>query len=132
MQNHREAILQGWPTGFSPFLTADLKVNIPLAQRYECYASWLGIKFPSRSEQEDLDASASTDQGNVSYEVPAMQAVYKIEVPSGEANHTAGFAEVSQNLFLLLKLTGFKEHAGTRAHDFEFEGPRVCGCRLLE
>ena len=34
------------------------------------------------------------DQGNVSYEVTALQAVYKIDVPSGEANHTARFAEV--------------------------------------
>ena len=71
-----------------------MKVNVPLAQGYEDYASQFGIRFPSRRDQENLQASASTDQGNVSYEVPALQAVYKIDVPSGEANHTAGFAEV--------------------------------------
>jgi hypothetical protein len=69
-------------------------VNFPLARRYERYATCLGVAFLSRHSQQHLDASASTDQGNVSYEVPAIQAVYKIEVPSGEANHTAGFAEV--------------------------------------
>jgi len=79
------------------FVIVDLKVNVPLADRYECYASRLGIKFPPRKEQEDLEASASTDQGNVSYEIPAIQAVYKIDVPSGDANHTVGFAEVSPN-----------------------------------
>jgi len=39
-------------------------------------------------------ACASTDQGNVSYEIPAIQAVYKIETPSGEANHTPEFTKV--------------------------------------
>jgi metal-dependent amidase/aminoacylase/carboxypeptidase family protein len=75
-------------------LIVDLNVNVPLAGRYESYASQLGVQFPSRREQEDLAASASTDQGNVSYEIPAMQAVYKIDVPSGDANHTPGFADV--------------------------------------
>jgi metal-dependent amidase/aminoacylase/carboxypeptidase family protein len=75
-------------------LYVDLKVNAPLAVRYEALASRFGIQFPSRVEQQGLAASASTDQGNVSYEIPAMQAVYKIYVPSGEANHTQGFADV--------------------------------------
>jgi len=85
---------KGSPGEFFVFLLADLRVNVPLAQRYQGYASELGVNFPSRRNQEDIPASASTDQGNVSHEVPAIQAVYKIDVPSGEANHTAGFAEV--------------------------------------
>jgi len=91
------AYYKGSPADFSLFLLADLRVNVPLAQRYQEYASGLGVDFPSRRNQEDIPASASTDQGNVSYEVPAIQAVYKIDVPSGEANHTAGFAEVTLN-----------------------------------
>ena len=91
------AYYKGSPADFSLFLLADLRVNVPLAQRYQEYASELGVNFPSRHNQEDIPASASTDQGNVSYEVPAIQAVYKIDVPSGEANHTASFAEVSLN-----------------------------------
>jgi len=91
------AYYKGSPADFSLFLLADLRVNVPLAQRYQEYASGLGVDFPSRRNQEDIPASASTDQGNVSYEVPAIQAVYKIDVPSSEANHTAGFAEVSLN-----------------------------------
>ena len=71
-----------------------MRANLPLSLRYEEYASQLGFKFPSRQDQMSIDASAATDQGNVSYEVPAMQAVYKIDVPAGGENHTPGFAEV--------------------------------------
>ena len=79
------------------FLLADLRVNVPLAQRYQDYASELGVNCPSRCNQEDILGCASTDQGNVSYEVLAIQPVYKIDVSSGEANHTAGFAKVLLN-----------------------------------
>lgn len=72
----------------------DLRPNAPLALRYQAYATELGIRFPSRTEQENLAASASTDQGNVSYEVPSIQAVYKIDTPSGAANHTPEFDKV--------------------------------------
>jgi len=85
---------KGHAPSLLPSLIPDLKVNAPLANRYEQYASLLGVNFPSRREQENLEASASTDQGNVSYEIPALQAVYKIDVPSGEANHTAAFTNV--------------------------------------
>jgi hypothetical protein len=71
-----------------------LQPNDSLARRYESYASKLGVRYPSRREQEEIDAAASTDQGNVSYELPTIQAVYKIAVPHGEENHTAGFALV--------------------------------------
>ena len=73
---------------------ADLNTNVPMATRYECYASQFGVHFPSPREQEELGAGASTDQGNVSHEIPTIQAVYKIDAPPGEANHTSGFARV--------------------------------------
>jgi hypothetical protein len=73
---------------------ADLRPNHPLAMRYETYATQLGVDFPSRRQQEEIDAAASTDQGNVSYEIPTIQAVYKIDVPLGEENHMPGFTEV--------------------------------------
>lgn len=41
-----------------------------------------------------VEAAAASDQGNVSYELPAMQFVYKIDVPEGVENHTPRFAEV--------------------------------------
>jgi len=80
-----------------------MNVNAPLALRYQAYASRFGIKFPPRLEQEGIDAAASTDQGNVSHEIPAIQAVYAIDVPSGESNHTLAFAQV--DLLTMPKLT---------------------------
>jgi metal-dependent amidase/aminoacylase/carboxypeptidase family protein len=74
-------------------LTLDLNINVPLAARYESYASDLGIKFPSKRDQEG-QSIASTDQGNVTYEIPAIHAVYKIDTPPGVGNHTPGFADV--------------------------------------
>jgi len=76
-------------------LIEELKVNSSLASKYEYYASYLGIDCPARHEQESLDSFASTDQGNVSHKVPAIQAVYKIDVENGQANHTSDFAKVS-------------------------------------
>jgi hypothetical protein len=67
---------------------------MPLALHYEEYASLMGIKIPSRQDQESVAAAAATDQGNVSYELPAMQAIYKIDVPEGVENHQPGFTEV--------------------------------------
>lgn len=71
----------------------DMKLNAPIATRYECHASQLGIHFPSPREQEAYEP-ASTDQGNVSHEIPAIQGAYRIETPHGADNHTPEFAEV--------------------------------------
>ena len=71
----------------------DMKLNLPMATRYEFYASKLGIHFPSRHKQEAYNP-ASTDQGNVSHEIPAIQGVYRIETLRGADNHTPEFAEV--------------------------------------
>ena len=67
--------------------------NVPMATRYESYARQFHIQFPSRQEQE-ANPMASTDQGNVSYEVPAIHALFRIDTPPGVGNHTSGFAEV--------------------------------------
>jgi metal-dependent amidase/aminoacylase/carboxypeptidase family protein len=107
-------------------LTIDLKVNGPLAMRYEWYASRFGIKFRSRREQESSAASASSDQGNVSYEIPAMQAVYKIDVPSGDANHTPGFADVFSRLTLINVNLGSQKHRGSCQNNYEFESSNLC------
>jgi hypothetical protein len=72
----------------------DLNINVPLAKNYESYASQFGIHFPSPRDQESI-ATASTDQGNVTYEIPGIQAVYKIDLPKGVSNHTPEFADVT-------------------------------------
>jgi hypothetical protein len=64
-----------------------------MALKYESYLQGLGIQFPPRATQEAY-ATASTDQGDVSYEVPQIHPVYKINTPEGVGNHTPGFAEV--------------------------------------
>jgi hypothetical protein len=74
-------------------LITDLKINVPLAVRYESYASVMGVRFPSRNEQQALP-TGSTDQGNVTYEIPGIHAIYKINTPPGSGNHTPGFTEV--------------------------------------
>jgi len=70
-----------------------LNINIPLAEHYEGYAAGLGIKFPDRRDQE-AQTTGSTDQGDVTYEIPGIHAMYKIDTPPGVGNHTPGFAEV--------------------------------------
>jgi hypothetical protein len=75
----------------------DMRTNEPLAMRYQDHASTFGIHFPSRSEQEGINGAASTDQGDVSYEIPTMQAVYKIDAPPGQANHNLGFTKAAKS-----------------------------------
>jgi hypothetical protein len=70
-----------------------MRLNSAIASRYEQHASRYGSYFPSPGEQEAY-GTASTDQGNVSHEIPAIQGVYRIETPDGADNHSIGFAEV--------------------------------------
>ena len=70
-----------------------MKMNLPLGKRWEGYAAGFGIHCPSRSEQANY-GKASTDQGNVSHEIPSIQVVYRIETEGGKDNHTPEFAEV--------------------------------------
>ena len=72
----------------------DMKINAPMATRYERYASLFGVHFPSRQDQKAY-GKASTDQGNVSYEIPAIQGAFYIESQNEADNHTLEFAEVS-------------------------------------
>jgi hypothetical protein len=72
----------------------DLNINTPLAEHYQDYAVGLGIKFPDRRDQE-AQTTGSTDQGDVTYEIPGIHAMYKIDTPPGVGNHTPGFAQVS-------------------------------------
>jgi metal-dependent amidase/aminoacylase/carboxypeptidase family protein len=66
--------------------------NNPLAERYMSYASKFGIHFPPRADQERIPG-ASTDEGDVSYEVPSLQPVYRIE--SKQANHNPEFTKAA-------------------------------------
>ena len=68
-------------------------MNLPLGKRWESYASNFGIHSPSPNEQMKY-GKASTDQGNVSHELPSIQGVYRIETEGGKDNHTPEFAEV--------------------------------------
>jgi hypothetical protein len=70
-----------------------MRLNAAIAARYERHASRYGSCFPSPREQEAY-GTASTDQGNVSHEIPSIQGVYRIETPHGADNHSIGFAEV--------------------------------------
>ena len=66
--------------------------NDPLAERYTSYATKDGVKIPPRAEQEGIPG-ASTDEGDVSYEVPSLQAVFKLV--SEQSNHNAAFAKAA-------------------------------------
>ncbi|CAG8609622.1 2626_t:CDS:10, partial [Acaulospora morrowiae] len=71
----------------------DVKVNNPIAKRYEKYLSTkFDVEFPSKEEQL-LISTGSTDQGNVTYVVPGFHPFYNIHPPPGESNHTPGFTK---------------------------------------
>ena len=64
-------------------------VNNPvLTDLYIEHATSLGVKFPPKTVQESY-AQGSTDMGNVSHVVPAIQPEYKIDTTAG--NHTHEF-----------------------------------------
>ncbi|KAF0431407.1 amidohydrolase [Gigaspora margarita] len=81
--------------------TYDVKINSPLATRYETYNSQkFGTKFASREQQYLTSFAASTDQGNVTYVVPGIHPVYNIfETSSENKNHTPKFAEQARTKF---------------------------------
>ncbi|KAF0445459.1 amidohydrolase [Gigaspora margarita] len=78
----------------------DVKINSPLATRYETYSSQrFGTKFPS-SEQQSSISFGTTDQGNVTYVVPGIHPTYNIfESPSKVRNHTLEFAKQAETKF---------------------------------
>ncbi|RIB23049.1 hypothetical protein C2G38_2139918 [Gigaspora rosea] len=81
--------------------TYDVKINSPMATRYETYNSQkFGTKFPSREQQFSTSFAASTDQGNVTYVVPGIHPSYSIFETSSEINnHTPKFAEQARTKF---------------------------------
>ncbi|CAG8519463.1 25963_t:CDS:2 [Gigaspora rosea] len=78
----------------------DVKINSPLATRYETYSSQrFGTKFPSREQQSSI-SFGTTDQGNVSYVVPGIHPTYGIfESPSEVRNHSPEFAKQARTKF---------------------------------
>lgn len=70
---------------------ADLRVNGPLCHAFQEHMAAQGLPVATGSGKDLM--AGSTDQGNVSYEVPGLHAIIGIHIPDGSHNHTAGFAE---------------------------------------
>ncbi len=70
---------------------ADLRLNEPLCGSFQHHMAANGIKL-LRSEGV---IAAATDQGNVSYAIPALHAVIGIPAENGSKNHTAGFTKAA-------------------------------------
>ena len=68
---------------------ADLRVNEPLCISFQQHMAVNGIELL----QSEGPVAAATDQGNVSYAVPALHAIIGIPVDDGSKNHTAGFTK---------------------------------------
>lgn len=67
---------------------ADLRLNRPLCRSFQTNMKEYGL--PVVDESQEL-MPGSTDQGNVSYAVPALHALVGIPVEDGSHNHTPGF-----------------------------------------
>ncbi|KAK4629930.1 Peptidase M20 domain-containing protein 2 [Fulvia fulva] len=70
---------------------ADLRMNQPLCGMFQQYMDSNGIRI---LESEGYIAAA-TDQGNVSYALPALHGVIGIPVEDGFKNHTPGFTKAA-------------------------------------
>jgi hypothetical protein len=73
----------------------DVNANVPLAERYQEHVKRFGIKFLSKNDQGNI-SRGSTDQGNVTYVVPAIHSLFDIKPPNGVGNHTIAFANASK------------------------------------
>lgn len=73
-----------WSTSYQP-----MNNNAPLAEAYKQNAEALGRQFL----KVPLESTGSSDQGNVSWVVPAIHPVFSIG--NFALNHTAGFTEVA-------------------------------------
>lgn len=74
-----------WKLGYLYPLSIDLFNNEVFGKRYIEYMNAKGIEI-----EDDLDVSASTDMGNISYVVPSLHPVYSIGTDA--YNHTAEFS----------------------------------------
>ncbi|KAJ5578607.1 uncharacterized protein N7459_007571 [Penicillium hispanicum] len=72
---------------------ADLRPNKPLATAYAHAMSHMGVEV--RCDLESSGVPGSTDQGNVTYECPGIQAYVGIPAAPGANNHTVGFTAVA-------------------------------------
>ncbi|CAJ0554871.1 Ff.00g133840.m01.CDS01 [Fusarium sp. VM40] len=70
---------------------ADLRINDALCSSFQQHIAANGIKVM----KSDGPVAAATDQGNVSYAVPALHAVIGIPADDGSKNHTAGFTKAA-------------------------------------
>ncbi|CAF0864381.1 unnamed protein product [Didymodactylos carnosus] len=72
-------------------INKDVKINSILAHRYESYFSGImNTKLLPKYEQERM-SSGSTDQGHVSYAVPAIHAEFAIPTENQQGPHTKEF-----------------------------------------
>jgi metal-dependent amidase/aminoacylase/carboxypeptidase family protein len=70
---------------------ADLRVNESLCDSFQRHMAAHGIKLL----KSEGPVAAATDQGNVSYVVPALHAIIGIPVDDGSKNHTLGFTRAA-------------------------------------
>jgi metal-dependent amidase/aminoacylase/carboxypeptidase family protein len=70
---------------------AELRVNEPLCDLFQKHMTANGIHVL----KSEGPIAAATDQGNVSYSVPALHAIIGVPVDDGSKIHTAGFARAA-------------------------------------
>ncbi|KAF7537547.1 hypothetical protein G7Z17_g12825 [Cylindrodendrum hubeiense] len=70
---------------------AELRVNEALCSSYQQHMAASGIKVL----KSEGPIAAATDQGNVSYAIPALHAIVGIPADDGSKNHTVGFAKAA-------------------------------------
>ncbi|KAF4989210.1 hypothetical protein FGRMN_9267 [Fusarium graminum] len=73
---------------------ADLRVNEALCSSFQRHIGANGIEVM----MTDGPVAAATDQGNVSYAIPALHAVIGIPADDGSKNHTAGFTKAAGSI----------------------------------
>ncbi|KAG1591751.1 hypothetical protein G6F48_003094 [Rhizopus delemar] len=74
-------------------VTKDVIQNSVMADTYAHHMEQYGIRFPSKEEQISK-GGASTDMGNVSYEVPVIHPMYGIHTTA--SNHTIEFTAAAK------------------------------------
>ncbi|XP_077868011.1 xaa-Arg dipeptidase-like [Saccoglossus kowalevskii] len=73
-------------------LYKDIISNKSLTKLFRANGENLGLKYPSEEEISKM-SSASTDMGNVTYEVPGIHPMYGLATDS--VNHSQGFTEAT-------------------------------------